>query len=115
MSELKDLSKLPADPGYWDGLEARISAELAPAVRELPRVRPDWWAPISSRALALGGLAAAAGLAAILLFPPRTPSPAASPSGLFRAPSSDPATVALVSATEPPALASLLFSPAERR
>ena len=116
MSELRDLSKLPTDQAYWDRLEARITAELGPAVQTLSPSRTlDWWAPLSARAWALGGLAAAAGLAAILLLPARSPSPAPSTAGLFTLPGSDPATLALVSANEPPALASLLFSPAGSR
>ena len=115
MSELRDWSKLPEEQVYWDRLEARIVSELAPEVHSLPERKTDWWAPISARAWALGGLAAAAGLAAILLLPPRSPATPPSSTGLFTLPGSDPATLALVSANEPPALASLLFSPTERR
>ena len=106
MSEFQELSKLPKDPEYWDRLEARITAELGPLVRGLPETRPEWWAPLATRALALGGLAAAAALAALLLVPPRTrPTPT---TGLLRLPD-NPALIAIVSAPEPPKLASLMI------
>ena len=106
MSEFRELSKLPKDPEYWDRLEAKITAELGPLVRALPETRPEWWAPLATRAWALGGLAAAAGLAALFLVPPRT-APAAAPAGLLRLPD-NPALVAFVSAPEPPSLAALM-------
>ena len=112
MSELHDLSKLPKDPAYWARLEARISAELLPVVAELPgrEDRKEWWTPVSTRARALGSLAAAAVLAALLLLPPREADPAPSPTGLLKPPNADAATLEVVSAPQPPALASLLFS-----
>ena len=111
MSELHDLSKLPKDPAYWARLEARISAELGPAVAVLPgrEIRKEWWTPVSARAWALGSLAAAAGLAALLLLPPREADPPPSSSGLIKLPGADPAALEVVSAPQPPALASLLF------
>lgn len=112
MSELHDLSKLPKDPAYWARLEARISAELGPVVASLPghEVRNEWWTPVSARAWALGSLAVAAGLAALLLLPSREADPAPSPTGLLMPPNADAATLEVVSAPQPPALASLLFS-----
>ena len=112
MSELHDLSKLPKDPAYWARLEARISAELGPVVAALPgrEDRKEWWSPVSARAWALGSLALAAGLAALLLLPPREADTAPSPTGLLKPPNADAATLEVVSATQPPALASLLFS-----
>jgi hypothetical protein len=114
MSEFRELSKLPDDQAYWNTLEARITAELSPEVRSLPLARPDWWAPLAKRAWALGGLAAAAGLAALLLVPPRA-RPAAPSTGLLRLPD-NPGLIAFVSAPEPPNLASLMIpsSPSER-
>ena len=107
MSEFRELSKQPKDPEYWNRLEARITAELGPLVRALPETRPEWWAPLATRALALGGLAAAAALAALLLVPPRA-RPAAPTTGLLRLPD-NPALIAFVSAPEPPKLASLMI------
>jgi hypothetical protein len=111
MSEFPELSRLPKDRVYWDRLEARIVAELGPDVRALAVSRPDWWAPLARRAWALGALAAAAGLAALLLVPPRTPRVAPA-TGLLRLPD-NPALVAFVSAPEPPPLAALML-PASR-
>ena len=108
MTEFRDLSKLPTDPEYWDRLEARITGELTPAVHALASARPNWWAPVATRAWALGSLAIAAGIAALLLLPPRA-AEEPGPSGLLRMPASNPALIAFVSATEPPALASLMF------
>ena len=107
MTEFKDLSRLPDDPEYWNRLEARITAELGPSVRALAAARPGWWAPVATRAWGLGGLAIAAGIAALLLLPSRA-SEATSPAGIFRVPD-DPAMVAFVSAPEPPPLASLMI------
>jgi hypothetical protein len=108
MTEFRELSKLPADQEYWDRLEARITGELAPAVHALASGRPDWWAPVARRAWALGGLAVAAGIAALLLLPPRSPEDAI-PTGLLRIPDDDPALIAFVSAAEPPPLVSLMI------
>jgi hypothetical protein len=109
MTEFRDLSKLPADEEYWDRLEARITGELAPAVQALTSARPNWWAPVATRAWALGSLAIAAGLAALLLMPPRATEDSV-PTGLLRMPADDPALIAFVSAAEPPALASLMLT-----
>jgi hypothetical protein len=108
MTEFRDLSKLPEDPAYWDRLEARIAAELAPAVHRLAARKPSWWAPVATRAWGLGGLALAAGLAALLLLPARA-SEARSQTGLLRVPDDDPAMIAFVSAPEPPSLVSLMI------
>lgn len=108
MTEFRDLSKLPTDQQYWDRLEARITGELGPAVHALASARPNWWAPVATRAWALGSLAIAAGIAALLLLPPRAAEDSV-PTGLLRMPTDDPALIAFVSAEEPPALASLMF------
>ena len=109
MTEFRELSKLPTDQAYWDRLEARITGELVPAVHALPSARPSWWAPVATRAWALGSLAIAAGIAALLLMPPRTPEDTI-PTGLLRMPDDDPALIAFVSAAEPPPLAVLMIS-----
>jgi len=109
MTEFRDLSKLPTDQEYWDRLEARVTGELAPAVRALASARPNWWAPVATRAWGLGGLALAAGIAALLLLPPRTAENPV-PAGLLRMPADDPALIAFVSAAEPPTLASLMMA-----
>ncbi len=106
MSEFRDLSRLPADPAYWDRLEARITAELGPRVRSAGSA---WWAPVATRASGLGGLAVAAALATLLLVPSRAPDPVAHPTGLLRMPDDDPAMIAFVTAAEPPALAVLVM------
>jgi hypothetical protein len=109
MRELRGLSKLPSEQAYWDQLEARISAELEPGAPSLPVTRSGWWAPVATRAMALSGLAAAAGLAALLLVPPRTRNEAGNPAGLLRLPD-DPAMIAFLSAPEPPSLGALMAS-----
>ena len=105
MSEFRDLSTLPSDQAYWDRLEGQILT--GDAVRAVEAVGPGWWAPLASRALALGGLAAAAGIAALLLAPPRTSeNPSATPT-LLRLPD-DPGMAAFLSSPEPPSLGSLM-------
>ena len=112
MSEFRGLSRLPDDPGYWDSLEQRITDELGPRVRAgLPAVEP-WWTPLAVRSWGLVGLAAAAGLAAVLLLPPRVTA-SAPPSGLLRGPESDPALQLFAAAEEPPAVSSLILPTVE--
>src|SRR5262245_14821624 len=106
MSEFPELSRLPKDPSYWNRLESKLATELSQAVRALAGARPEWWAPLARRAWALGGLAAAAGIAALLLVPPRTPA-TTPPTGPLKLPA-DPVLVALL-APRPPALASFLI------
>ena len=106
MSEFRDLSKLPSHQKYWDEMEARIVGQAVGAARA---GGPGWWAPLASRALALGGLAAAAGIAALLLVPPRIHDSPGNPTTLLRLPD-DPGMVAFLSAPEPPSLVSLMAS-----
>jgi hypothetical protein len=106
MTEYRDLSKLPDDAAYWDVLESRILAGLA--VRSGADAAPGWSSPLASRAWRLGGLAAAAVLAALLFTPGRS-APAAGGWGLVSLPEGDPALHALVSAPAPPPLAALLL------
>ena len=108
MTDLRDLSRLPVDPGYWDDLAARITGELGPRVRDAAR-RPAWWAPLAARAWPLGGLACAALLAALLLVPPRPAESTAATTGLLRPPPGDSAVAAFVRATAPPGLTSLVL------
>ena len=115
MTEFRDLSRLPGDQDYWDRLEARITAELGPAVHSLPAARSNWWAPVATRAWGLGGLAVAAGIAALLLVPPRTRDGANNPTGLLRLPDDDPAMIAFLSASQPPPLASLMIPPSRSK
>lgn len=117
MMDFRELSRLPRDPGYWKGLEDRIVAELGPRVRDGAEASAGWWAPLAARAWRLGGLAAAAGLAALLVLPPRAAERQTAPFGLLRLPEDDPALVALLAGSEPPELASMLIpqSKAEER
>lgn len=110
MMDFRELSRLPKDPGYWKGLEERIVAELGPRVRDAAEARAGWWAPLAARAWSLGALAAAAGLAALLVLPPRAAERQASPAGLLRLPEDDPALAALLAGSEPPELASMLVA-----
>ena len=88
MTERPDLSRLPADPAYWDELEARVMAELGPRVRARPAANA--LAPLARGAWRLTGLAAAAILAALLLTPSRArPEPSSAlPIARTRAPAS---------------------------
>ena len=106
MSDLRDLSELPDDPAYWDGLEKRIVAGLGPRVQAAPTT---WWAPLAARAWTLGGLAAAAAVAALLLMPARAEPSVVTEAGLLLLPESDPAFVSFVSSPRPPAVGSLLL------
>jgi hypothetical protein len=108
MRELRELSNLPADQAYWVELEARVRGGGAAGRRGSNT--PEWWAPLATRAGALVGLAAAAGIAALLLVPPRVRGGAANPTVLFRLPE-DPAMAAFLSSPAPPSLGSLLSLP----
>jgi hypothetical protein len=111
VSDFRDLSRLPDDARYWEGLEARILADLRGRPDAVPAA-PRWWAPLAARAWALGGVAAAAALAALLLAPGRTEAgPAAA--WPLRPPAADPAFEALVASPAPPSVASFLL-PASR-
>jgi hypothetical protein len=105
MRKLRELSKLPTDPDYWGELEARILSGRA-AGRQGGN---GWWAPVATRAGALVGLAAAAGIAALFLIPPRGSTRNSNPTVLFRLPD-DPAMHVFLSSSRPPSLASLMAS-----
>ncbi|MEX2283805.1 MAG: hypothetical protein WEE89_15070 [Gemmatimonadota bacterium] len=107
MSEYRDLSRLPEDQAYWDDLESRVMAGLQDEI--IPAEPAGLWAPLAGRALALGGLAAAAALAALLLVPARTTQQVMT-AGLLRLPENDPMVAAFVSAAAPPSLTTLMFS-----
>jgi hypothetical protein len=111
MSDLRDLSELPGDEAYWDGLEKRIVGGLGQRVQAVPA---GWWTPLAARAWTLGGLAAAAAIAAIVLMPAREESGASTEAGLLLLPDSDPAFVSFVSAPRPPAVGSLLLQRSAR-
>lgn len=102
MRNLRELSKLPTDPEYWQRLEGRVRGGWADGQMG----GHGWLAPFARNAAALGGLAVAAGVAALLLVPPRA-RPDSNPAVLFRRPN-DPAMAAFVSASTPPPLATLL-------
>jgi hypothetical protein len=109
MSELRDLSKLPAEQAYWDRLEGRIIGQRGSgAAGRRGGDRSGWWTPLATRALGLGGLAVAAGIAALLLVPPRARDGATNPAGLLRLPD-DPGMIAFLSAPKPPSLGSLMI------
>jgi hypothetical protein len=107
MTEFQDLSKLPADAKYWESLEARIMAYVGSRTRGTT-ARSSGWSPLAARAWGLGGLAAAAALAALLLMPGRS-APTSNAAGLLSLPEGDPALRALVSASSPPSLAALML------
>ena len=115
MSELRELSKLPTDQAYWDRLEARMldgQTTRRPDGQTAGRQGGNgsgWWTPLATRAGALGGLAIAAGIAALLLVPPRTQDSVTNPAVLFRLPD-DPAMMAFLSSPKPPSLAALMAS-----
>jgi hypothetical protein len=112
MSDFRDLSELPDDEAYWDGLEQRIVAGLGPRV---PARSDAWWTPLAARAWTLGGLAAAAAIAALLLMPARDEARPVTESSLLLLPNSDPAFVTFVSAPGPPTVGSLLLPVQGRR
>jgi hypothetical protein len=112
MSEYRDLSRLPVNQDYWDGLEARISAGLGPRVRAAAAARRTWWAPSGAGAWASGSLAAAAVIAALSLAPPREPATESKLPGLLRPPRADPALVEFVASPSPPSLGWLVISTA---
>jgi hypothetical protein len=71
MTDFRELSRLPKDRGYWTALERRIVYELRPLLRDAAEAGSAWWGPLASRAWRLGALAAAVGLAALIILPPR--------------------------------------------
>ncbi|MGH7554704.1 MAG: hypothetical protein ACREMQ_17010 [Longimicrobiales bacterium] len=117
MTDLRDLSRLPVDQSYWDGLEARIMADLGPRVREASGAQSAWWAPLAASAWPLVGLAAAAGLATLIILPPRSTEPTSVAIWMLRPPAENPTLQAFVSAPSPPSLATLVIPPytGERR
>ena len=108
MRDLRDLSKLPGDPGYWVELEARMRRGSG-AAGQRGSNGSGWWTPLATRAGVLSGLAIAAGIAALLLVPPRTRDGVTNPTVLFRLPD-DPAMAAFLSSPTPPSLAAMMAS-----
>jgi hypothetical protein len=106
MRDLRDVSKLPADPDYWVELEARTVRQWDSG-KVGQQDGSGWWGPIATRAVALSGLAAAAGIAALLLVPPRTRGETPTTALLYRLPD-DPAMNAFLASPAPPSLGSLL-------
>jgi hypothetical protein len=109
MKELRELSKLPTDQAYWVELEARMLERDGGTAGRRNDEKTGWWTPLASRAGALVGLAAAAGIAALLLVPPRTQRAAINPTVLFQLPN-DPTMAAFLASPTPPSLASLIAS-----
>jgi hypothetical protein len=104
MTDLRGLSRLPDDPEYWSALEERVLDGLR---ANAGSARAGWWAPVAARAWGLGGLALAAGLAAVLLVPGRTTESPAIPATLLGLPD-QPAVAAIIAAPQPPSIASLV-------
>jgi hypothetical protein len=114
MTGLRDFSNLPDDAAYWDELEARIMAELGPKVRAGESRSVEWWAPIARRAWSLGGLAAAAGIVALLFAPARHHDAYALTHGLLQLNTSDARLEPFVTSTSPPPIAALVLPPDDR-
>lgn len=110
MTDFRELSRLPEDERYWRALEERIVGELAPVVHDVATTGAAWSDGLAANALRLGALAAAAGIAALLILPARAVDREVPAAGLLRLPEDDPALVAMLTADAPPALASLLIS-----
>ena len=108
MKDLRDLSKLPTDAAYWQELEARVLGAVAVPPSRRPAVPLGWWTPLATRAGALSALATSAGIAALMLVPPRTRGEAPNTALLFRLPD-DPAMNAFLTSPRPPSLGSLLI------
>jgi hypothetical protein len=109
VTEFRDLSRLPVDQEYWDALEARIMSDLGPRVREGAFASGGWLRPLSARAWTLGAVALAAGIAALMLMPPRDPDAVDRSSGFLGVPAKDPVVAAFISAPAPPAVAALVL------
>jgi hypothetical protein len=111
MTDPRGLSRLPEEEEYWDALESRILAGLED---EVAAGGAPVLGPLAARAWALGFLAAAAGLVALLALPPRNASFATS-LGLVRAPIGDPGYAEFVGSPVPPPLVILLGEGRESR
>lgn len=109
MKEFRDLSRLPVDPEYWNALEARIMSDLGPRVRGGSVGSGGWLRPLSARAWTLGAVALAAGLAGLILVPPRDPDAIDGSLGFLGVPAKDPVVAAFISAPAPPAVAALVL------
>jgi hypothetical protein len=83
--------------------------EAVKAVKAVKAVGPGWWAPFARHAAVLGGLAVAAGIAALLLVPPRSRGGGTNPTVLFRLPD-DPTMAAFLSSPTPPSWAAMMAS-----
>lgn len=104
MNELRDFSKLPDDPAYWSDLEARIVSAMSPEMD----AADVWWKPLARGAWGLGGLAAAAALATLLLAPAREPAPLPTSLSILGARVDDPTLARFIASPAPPQLSSLL-------
>ncbi|NJD09917.1 MAG: hypothetical protein FIB01_05540 [Gemmatimonadetes bacterium] len=105
MSAWRELSRLPESPEYWQALQRRVGAVVAPvlAAQQGRERRIDRW-------LAGGVLAAAACVILLLLSPP----PQAGSSLAAGLAPADPLARALLSSREPPAIGGLLIQYANR-
>jgi hypothetical protein len=118
VSDERELSELPSDEAYWEGLETRIVSDLRPRVRDVAAANAGahaepagiaWWAPLAARALPLGGLAAAAAVAT-LLFASERVSRTDRSVGILAIPDDDPAFSAFVLSPSPPPIASFVIA-----
>ena len=103
------MSRLPADPRYWDGLAGRVAGRAEPVLarrRGNAGTRPVWWARSQwSPALAFG--AALFAVAAWWLVPQRETG-AAPPSIASALQPGDPLATRLLTASAAPDLAALM-------
>jgi subtilisin family serine protease len=110
MTDFRDLSRLPDDPAYWAELEARMLAATGDVGAATGAVRP-WWSTLGQRAGTLVGLAAAAGIATLLLVPARPAVEAVPAVTMLGSAIADPTLARFVAAPAPPAIANLLVDP----
>ena len=107
-----ELSRMPHDEAYWDGLVARVKNRSAPMLADYANRGSGWlgWMGDRSPALAAGALVAAA--LAWLLLPPAVPTTdmaASQPSAVVAAlVPSDPVVARIMTDPVPPPIGDLL-------
>ncbi len=106
MKELKNLSRLPEQPEYWERLGSRIQEHAHPLITSA--TRQDAWIRVALRV----SIAATAAAGLVLLL--QRPAPQVTPSVFAGLAPADPVAVRLVARDRPPAV-SELFTSYQRR
>ena len=113
------LSRLPEDPGYWDGLTDRIVGEARPELALRRGDRREWWSAMDRLSTVLATGAVAAVVALVSLLPAQAVGPGPAPAqvqvaDLFGIAPHDPLATPLLIAESPPTMVALVWNSTER-